>query len=382
MGLISAGLLSGLGTGLGGAAQEMARRDREEELLREKLLDRERDRQSREAIARENNEMRAFIAGARGSSGGGGASTGAMQDFSENSPGEALRAKALGMSVPEYRQFEESNRTGNVDAFKRDVTRTTPPTVTEGPTDPNDSGMDRRLKSTTKEGTSTTTKELPKGFDEWIREKRKEAAQAEIILRSSGDADNKMKAIGNASRNRLIGDVVDAPTQEEARKAGERIGLTDGKGQFDNDGYRMINKATGENTETHEGKARAEKDQALAAKAGREPVARGGGGGGSGADAVKVHSVKTAEDGSMVAIMRDGSEKPLKVKSVDFNKTVAGLVMKMGKEDFKFAQLPIAEQRAKAVELLAVPAAAPSTRAPAAPAPGARPLDSFLTGKR
>lgn len=278
MGLIGAGLLSGLGAGLGGAAQEISRRDREEELLRERLLDRERERQSREAIARDNNDLKALIAGARGPSGGGSAA-GGMQDFSEGSPGEALRAKSLGMSVPEYRQFEEANRTGNVDAFKRDVTRTEPPTVTEGQADPNDSGMDRRLKSTFKEGSSTTTKELPKGFDEWIREKRKEAAQAEIILRSSGDADNKIKAIGNASKNRLIGDVVDASTQEEARKAGERIGLTDGKGQFDNDGYRMINKATGENTETPEGKARAEKDQALAAKAGREPVARGGGGG-------------------------------------------------------------------------------------------------------
>ena len=271
MGLIGAGLLSGLGAGLGGAAQEISRRDREEELLRERLLDRERERQSREAIARDNNDLKALIAGARGSSGGGSAA-GAMQDFSEGSPGEALRAKSMGMSVPEYRQFEESNRTGNVDAFKRDVTRTEPPTVTEGQADPNDSGMDRRLKSTFKEGSSTTTKELPEGFDAWMRQQRKEAAKAEIILRSSGSADDKMKAIGQASKDRLIADVVDAPTQEEARRKGERIGLTDGKGQFDNDGYRMINKATGENTETPEGKARAEKDQALAAKAGREPV--------------------------------------------------------------------------------------------------------------
>ena len=300
MGLIGAGLLSGLGAGLGGAAQEISRRDREEELLRERLLDRERERQSREAIARDNNDLKALIAGARGSSGGGSAA-GGMQDFSEGSPGEALRAKSLGMSVPEYRQFEEANRTGNVDAFKRDVTRTEPPTVTEGQADPNDSGMDRRLKSTFKEGSSTTTKELPEGFDAWMRQQRKEAAKAEIILRSSGSADDKMKAIGQASKDRLIADVVDAPTQEEARRKGERIGLADGKGQFDNDGYRMINKATGENTETPEGKARAEKDQALAAKAGREPVARGGGGGAAPTSKAEANALKEVESSRKVA---------------------------------------------------------------------------------
>ena len=400
MGLIGAGLLSGLGAGLGGAAQEISRRDREEELLRERLLDRERERQSREAIARDNNDLKALIAGARGSSGGGSAA-GGMQDFSEGSPGEALRAKSLGMSVPEYRQFEEANRTGNVDAFKRDVTRTEPPTVTEGQADPNDSGMDRRLKSTFKEGSSTTTKELPKGFDEWIREKRKEAAQAEIILRSSGDADNKIKAIGNASKNRLIADVVDAPTQEEARRKGERIGLADGKGQFDNDGYRMINKATGENTETPEGKARAEKDQALAGKAGREPVARGGGGGGGGAGPVskeeadaykRVESARKVSDSAarrLDRLMAQGGYVAEKGETREDTKSrydddvrSARARVKAAESDFDKANskyLAISDRRSPPAANPAAPAApsaAPAVKA--STAAGRPPINSFL----
>jgi hypothetical protein len=78
----------------------------------------------------------------------------------------------------------------------------------------------------------------------------------------------------------------------------------------------------------------------------------GGGGGGVG----KVRSTYTDDQGNKVAVMSDGSTKVLG-RAADFDKSVAGIVTKLSKEDPKydgtaFSKLPISRQREIATQIL------------------------------
>jgi hypothetical protein len=81
---------------------------------------------------------------------------------------------------------------------------------------------------------------------------------------------------------------------------------------------------------------------------------------GSGSSAVKVRSVYTNSDGNKVAVMSDGSEKPLG-KAADYDRNLSNLITKMAKDDYKFAKLPEAEKRKQAEERLRGQLVPPST---------------------
>ena len=85
------------------------------------------------------------------------------------------------------------------------------------------------------------------------------------------------------------------------------------------------------------------------------PRAAGGSGAG-GTKAPTVRSTKTDDQGNVVAIMSDGSTKPLGIKSGDFNKRVSDLISTREKTDFQFKQLPEAEKKAWATGRLSGPA--------------------------
>ncbi len=348
MGLILAGMAGGLGAGLAGAAQEFDRRAREEELLREKLADRERDRTLREQLARDAlaeraaaREDRNILLAQRGEKpggGGGSASTaGTISDFSPGSEGEARLAMARGMTAPEMRRLLDTARTGNVDAFAKDVTRETG----IDPNDPNNDGKDKVLAQSNPR-VKTTTRELPKDFKPWLSEQLKEAEKSMTLLSRAGNVDQAAKAYGDLSKDTLIGRVVDAQTVDERRTAGEGVALGEGKGQFRVQGNTRINEATGEASTTAVG-------DSVVAKNERAPTGRGGGA----ASATTVQSVKEGADGEMFAVMRDGTTKPLGIKSGVFNARVASMIQKRTKEDYSFSKLPVEQQQSWAREMLA-----------------------------
>ncbi len=93
----------------------------------------------------------------------------------------------------------------------------------------------------------------------------------------------------------------------------------------------------------------------------------GGGAGGAGGGN-KVRSTRVGDNGNILLVMSDGTVKDTGQKDASFNRSVANLIAKLGKDDYKFQKLPAAEQRARALDMLGGGAAAPAT--PAAPAGG------------
>jgi len=250
MGLILAGMAGGLGAGLAGAAQEVDRRSREEDLLRERLADRAAAREQNVALqtmlaqqradaARESNDTRLLIAAERaagrsGSGSGGGAHSGGVADFSEGTPGEEALALRAGRTVPEIRKIRGVTREGT-DGLAVDVTRTEDTAAG----DPNADARDR-LAGMKK----TTTREVPAELKAFIKAEQANLDQAMTLLRAGGNSEQQAKAYGDLAQSRLMQRAADSPTIEGSRDAGQRLANTDPKGgAFDASGD---NKFTGE----------------------------------------------------------------------------------------------------------------------------------------
>lgn len=80
----------------------------------------------------------------------------------------------------------------------------------------------------------------------------------------------------------------------------------------------------------------------------------------SGDGTAKVRSTYTNSAGNKVAVMSNGSEKVLG-KAADYDRSVAKIILDMGKNDIRFSKLPPAEQRKKAEEVLRGQMNAPSS---------------------
>lgn len=104
--------------------------------------------------------------------------------------------------------------------------------------------------------------------------------------------------------------------------------------------------------------AKAEKDDRT------DPNARRGGAGGGAPKAPTVRSTKVDEQGNVIAVMSDGTTKPLGIKSDAFNARVAKVIGDMEKNDNKFAKLPADEKRRLAVQRLGAGGPAPAQSAP------------------
>jgi hypothetical protein len=160
-------------------------------------------------------------------------------------------------------------------------------------------------------------------------------------------------------------------------RSGEAAALAKKGSIYSADQTGVTNNVTGANTPTKVGEATvkerqagANKDNALAGKAVVETkVIKSEDS--AGARATTVQSVISGESGEAVAVMRDGSTKPLGIKSAAFNKQVSDIVTKIAESDGKFRRLPIEEQRAIAVKQLTGgdPVAKPSAKPASSNAP-------------
>ena len=299
MGLIGAGLASGIGAGLSGMGAAFEKRDLAEETLREKLADRAAERESRAELqrqmiqqradsARDNNDTRLLIAGSRGAGSGGG-STAGMNDFSPGSAGATALAGLTGLTEPELHALEQGLKTGDFSAFKKDVQA--PDTAVENQAvahDPNADAKDRRAAETITPGAKSQV--LPPGFDEWRKTKAKEVEMAKRTLMAGGNADAVAKSFGDLAQSRLMQAAADAPTVEASRVPGEKLMNTDPKGgAFREGGGVVVNQATGANTMTGVGEARAERELSQAEKNDRGPA-------GGSADGTDPRAQRTAKD--------------------------------------------------------------------------------------
>ena len=84
--------------------------------------------------------------------------------------------------------------------------------------------------------------------------------------------------------------------------------------------------------------AREERQRMRDEAAERRAAARASGGSGGGSEP-KVRSTKTNADGEVIAVMSDGSTKPLGIQDQTFAKNVATMVAKM-KEDRQYRKMP------------------------------------------
>lgn len=110
---------------------------------------------------------------------------------------------------------------------------------------------------------------------------------------------------------------------------------------------------------------RARGDQAR--KTNASPGGRGSSGGTGGG--AKVRSTRVGDNGNILLVMSDSTVKDTGQKDASFNRTVANLITRLGKDDFKFQKLPAAEQRARAIEILGGGGAAPAAPAGGVPHP-------------
>jgi len=170
--------------------------------------------------------------------------------------------------------------------------------------------------------------------------------QSEAVLKDAAMADMLKARLGLQNRTALAPETAAAATAEDTALAPLAKAQRDRATQAD------IEKATtlGSSPEYLAGTAAISKAQKAAeiesAKIRAEHV--GGGAGG----ALKVRSTKVDDAGNMIAIMSDGSTKPLGIKSGDYNNKIASTIATMAKNDYKFSKLPESEKRAAALERL------------------------------
>lgn len=155
-------------------------------------------------------------------------------------------------------------------------------------------------------------------------------------------------------------------------RAGQAALIGDGKDVYGGNSDVTRNSVTGKTDTTKVGESAIRENNAQAAKAiadaGKTKAEESAGG-----KAATVQSVISGENGEATAIMRDGTVRPLGIKSAAFNKQVADLVQKIGESDFKFRSLPPEAQRAEAIKRLTGKDPSPKPDAGKRP-----PLSSFM----
>lgn len=311
--------------------------------------EREEDAARRERERKEDADLRRELAGARagGATGGraargGGGGGGEEADLTSGSVSEERAAAAMGMDVPSFRQFRESQRTGDVSGYEQ-----------QGPTP--DGG-----------------KLLP---EQWIQQQRQKWATfltEESKATSYNDLTSGRK---NQQSVDLTQQAIESP--EAAAAIGRARAAEKGQGPYKVQGNTKIDEFTGETSTTEVGKSIVDKNE-------RPPAPKGGGGrgGGGSGNTNAVFKTVTDDGGNVIGIRRDGSKVDLGIKSGDFNKTIARMIAEREKNDFQFKGLSEEEKRSWALSRFPAGGSAP-TRAPAKPgdnaAPSRPPLSTFMT---
>jgi hypothetical protein len=228
-GLIWGSLAQGLGNAATTVGQGMAQEQAETRRLEATMADRAAAREEALARMRENQEFRADeaeknrifreqmaggVGGGGGGSGGGGGGGGNGAMLSD----EAAAAK-MDMSVPEYQQFRESERTGNYDAYKQS-------SPLPGPTENGEPLMGPA--------------DLPAGFKDFIKAKRAQFAGMAEESAYRGNYDEITKGRRTQVGNEFASGIVSGAMSTQA--GAERIAATEGKGAYGKGG---VNEFTG-----------------------------------------------------------------------------------------------------------------------------------------
>jgi len=342
---------------IGDEADRDARIAAKKEEWQARLQDRQDARQENNDLKRELLEMRldfetagAVTKAASGSSSGGKSSNINMEDIKPGGSQEVWAAAKLDMTVPQYKEFYNSLKTGDKSAFLQEVTRTNVAPAVKELGDPTGEMSDAVSRSTAIR-TPETIKALPPGFEAEYKAKMKKLGELQESYALGGQYDDVTKGRQNQFQTEtgqgvLAGAIKPGP-------AGEAVGVSLGKDRMKVEGGEKLNVFTGESTTTPKGLSEIQENVAQANK----PLGSGKGGTGN-AKAVRVQSTKEDSNGNMILVMTDGSTKPMlgtdgqPVRSAAFNKEVARIITKMEEDDSAFKKLSPDEKRKRAEQRL------------------------------
>lgn len=321
-GLIWAGIGQGIANAGRTAGDFMMRSELEEERQREKA---ELQRERLAATERENERNRQLRAdieagrAARAGDSGGGLS---MKDIGEGGSAEGLVARQAGMTVPELRAFRRSSDTGDLEPFKRDVTRYGRD-QDDGMAGANDEYSDAVSRKTAKL-TEEKVRDFPPGFEQEYRAKLKTLARIEESYLLGKNYEPVAKGRQTQQEVDASQRAMESPAQ--AGIIGQGIAAGQGKDLIGGDSNVTRNKFTGETTTTDVGKSVITENQAQAKKYGAD------------ADRARREPTGKNEDLPTLQQMRKAAEETLKDARkalTEFDKANTGDLTRPGREKLK-----------------------------------------------
>lgn len=243
---------------------EMAKEDRESRmtLRREELAYRaEKDLADREFRESQN----ALYKKAVGAGGGGGGGKGgiALEDLGPEGKAENLIAMKANMTLPEYKQFQKAQTTGDFSGYAVDTPRfgREPAPGTEG-LGPVEGEFSDAVSRKTSALTEETVKRLPPQFKEYADAKRKEISSI-IESYALGPAFDDVQKGRQTGITTAIGEGV-LSGAVNAGKGGQAVAVMGGKPLVNVEGGEMYNQYTGESRTTALGQSQITENQAQA----------------------------------------------------------------------------------------------------------------------
>lgn len=266
-GLIWAGIGKGIadaGTSIGSSMlRSVADEERQQErmeLQRERLEAAQQRQDERLAQSRELTQARLDAKSSGGGSGSGGLSA---AEIGSGGADEGMIARAAGMTVPELRALRNYSQTGNVEPFKRDVTRYGRD-QDDGMAGANDEYSDAVSRKNAKL-TEEKVRELPPGFDQEIRARSKALAKIEESYRLGGKYDDVTKGRLNDQQRDLTSAAVNNP--DAAPQVAMGVAAGKGNDMYGGDSNVTRQKFTGQTSATTVGESQIIENKAQAGQA-------------------------------------------------------------------------------------------------------------------
>lgn len=266
-GLIWSALGQSLGNAAAGVGNMMMRDAELEDRREERRRELEEQRRWREDQSRLDREARAAIAVARGGGGGGGGSAFSTADLIEGGKAEDIVAGRMGMTVPELRQLQKAQATGDVTGYSQEVTRYRRDEGTlDGEGDQYSDAVSRKNATLVEE----KVKEYPPGFEREIRAKFNTLASIKESMLMGKD----FKDVTEGRQNEFetgVGRAILAGQAKQGEGAGAVAGMK-GQGGYKVQGNTVVNEFTGESKSTEVGESIEERNRRAPAGKGAAPA--------------------------------------------------------------------------------------------------------------
>ena len=267
--------ISGFGANVGNlmfkTIGDEADRDARIAARREEWMARLEDRQ----LARtENNDLKRELLEMKIDAGGGGGKSGGkssninMEDIKPGGSQEVWAAAKMEMTVPQYKAFYNSLKTGDKSAFLQEVTRTNVTPAVEEMGDPTGAMSDAVSRSTAVR-TPETIKAPPPGFEAEYKAKMKKLGDLQESYALGGQYDDVMKGrqqgfqtgVGEGILNKSI-------VGKDIGNASQAVGSSLGKDSYKVEGGEKLNVFDGISTTTAVGQSEIAENKAQAGSAG------------------------------------------------------------------------------------------------------------------